>query len=259
MQRVRKFSQTMPDSVLPPPEAMTANANPPRMSTPQNDNSWAGWAISSFTNKLAAASGEIEPNSNGTAASPLDRPASVPAVGAQKPMGSPLAVGRARPAPVFSPSAPIVPKVSSGLQNALAAPDAEDEDYGGDWGDLDDDVADAWGDSEDVPRAVEPVVTGNTAFDDQGEPDFAGWLNAQAQAKTKTKNPLPKGLSKARSPTNPILRTSSMGATATTKAAAAANPARANPAKPVITRPAPNKPAATTAADEDDDWGDAWG
>ncbi|RAL65379.1 hypothetical protein DID88_000947 [Monilinia fructigena] len=35
------------------------------MSTPQPSDagsSWAGWAISSFTNKLAAATGEIQPS-----------------------------------------------------------------------------------------------------------------------------------------------------------------------------------------------------
>lgn len=247
MQRVRKYSQTMPDSVLPPPEAATANANPPRMSTPQNDSSWAGWAISSFTNKLAAASGEIQPDSNGAGAKPQDRSASVPPADAPRPMGQPLSMGRVRPTPTSSPSAPVVPRLSSGLQHATSAPDAEDEDFGGDWGELDDSAADAWDYTGDTPRASESVVTSSAAFDDQGEPDFAGWLNAQAQAKSKTKNPLPKGLSKMKPAAT---RPTGVGATSA---------ARAIPTKPVVTKPTPKKPAPATNADEDDDWGDAWG
>lgn len=249
----------MPDSVLPPPEVATANANPPRMSTPQNDSSWSGWAISSFTNKLASASGEIQPNSNGATSKALDRPASVPLADAQKPMGQSISMGRTRPTPSFSPSAPVVPRVSSGLQHATSALDAEDGDFGGDWGDLDETVADTWGDPEDTPRTVETVVTSSAAFDDQGEPDFAGWLNAQAQAKTKTKNPLPKGLSKAKSATITAPRASSVGVVAAARTPAVASTARAIPAKPAAGKLTPSKPAATTITDEDDDWGDAWG
>ncbi|GAB7356318.1 hypothetical protein MBLNU459_g7115t1 [Dothideomycetes sp. NU459] len=259
MQRVRKYGQTMPDSVLPPPEVATANANPPRMSTPQNDNSWAGWAISSFTNKLAAASGEMQPNGNGSVAKPPDRSASVPPADAPKPMGQPLAIGRSRPTANFSPSAPVIPRVSSGLQNSVSALAADDEDNGGDWGGMDDDMADAWGSAEETPQSVKNVTTSSAAFDDQGEPDFAGWLNAQANAKSKTKNPLPKGLVKAKSATTSATRSSSAGPLGGARATASASSVRTTPANPVVPKPAPSKPAPAATTNEDDDWGDAWG
>lgn len=257
LQRVRKFSQTMPDSVLPPPE--TAASNAPRMSTPQQENSWAGWAISSFTNKLTAASGEIQPNSNGVVIKPtLDRSASTP------PARSTLSASPAsqlRPSPSSTPSAPAVPRVSSNLRTATPV---EDEGFGDDWGAMDDgddgDAADAWGDPEPEPVAKSRAAQSPTpsrpttaAFDDQGEPDFAGWLNAQAQAKGNAKKkPLPKGLSKAK-PT---------AATAPAKPAVGARTTVA--ARPAVSKPAAekkaNKPApATPAVDEDDDWGEAWG
>ena len=68
----------------------------------------------------------------------------------------------------------------------------------------DDEVDEAWGqiegDSFDAPvqhnDGPDPKTSAATmAFDDGGEPDFEGWLKAQALAKTKA--PLPKGLSKS--------------------------------------------------------------
>ena len=62
--RIRKYQNTLPDTVLPPPE--TASAGATRMSTPQPgaagaSGQWIGWAVSSFTNKLSTAAGEIQP------------------------------------------------------------------------------------------------------------------------------------------------------------------------------------------------------
>jgi SCY1-like protein 1 len=84
-----------------------------------------------------------------------------------------------------------------------------------------------------------------TLFDDKGEPDFSGWLNAQADTK-KPRKPLPKGLAK-------------------TSAAAAARPAMGakvnstggvKKALPVQKKVL--KKEEKVEEDDDDAWGDAW-
>jgi SCY1-like protein 1 len=251
--------------VLPPPEA--AGSNAPRMSTPQPGagSGWAGWAISSFTNKLATASGEIQPNSSAaTATASSDRSSSTPPANPSSSAAESLSAGRTRPTPTYSPSAPTVPRVSSGLRNATPAmSDVDQEDFGDDWGAMNDDdgaadawgeiaddgAADAWGEIADSAPPAAPLKASAAAFDDGGEPDFEGWLNAQAQAKTKAKNPLPKGLAKSKpvsaAASNPsVVRSAS--SSVTTKAKPVAKPA---PSKPV-------KPAAKE--EEEEDWGSAW-
>ena len=84
-------------------------------------------------------------------------------------------------------------------------------------------------------------------FDDKGEPDFSGWLNAQSGAKPK--KPLPKGLAK----------TSAAGSMARPTMGAKTN--STGGVKKVL--PAPMKPKVVKKEekkeDEDDDaWGDAW-
>merc|ERR1712070_408068 len=60
--------------------------------------------------------------------------------------------------------------------------------------------ADAWGDPITTPprtstsHASKTSSSSNIPYDDGGEPDFEGWLNAQAAAKQQSKKPLPKGL-----------------------------------------------------------------
>ncbi|KAF1354904.1 armadillo-type protein [Delphinella strobiligena] len=206
LQRIRKYGQTLPDSVLPPPE--TATANVPRMSTPQNDSTWTGWAISSFTNKLAGANGDIQPKGNDAGSANQERPTSVPSK----------------------------------------------EDFGGDWGDMEDDAADAWGDIEETPKPAATSRTNITHFDDQGEPDFEGWLNAQTQTKTKAKSPLPKELARSQ----PSANTSSKVGSATSNAQARVTAqAKAKSTAAIRTQGKAAQPAATE--DNDDDWGEAWG
>ena len=128
------------------------------------------------------------------------------------------------------------------------------EDFGEDWGAMDDDeVADAWGDPDETERKVaaqkSAAATANStpSYNDQSEPDFEGWLNAQAQAKKQTKTPLPKGLMKKTNTTIPSKPTPLR--TASTPAGS----------KPAATKPvAASKPVAAPA-EEDDDWGEAWG
>jgi SCY1-like protein 1 len=231
LDRVRKFSQTLPDTVLPP---TTADGSTPgtRISTPQPaaGGQWVGWAISSFTNKLSTASGEIQPNSNGSKPTPMERPSSTPAANglAARPVLSP------------APSAPAVPQVSA----AATSVTAETEDFGAEWGDMDDqeDAVDAWGEpAADAPRTSttshhsRPSTTSSVNYDDGGEPDFEGWLNAQAAAKQQSKRPLPKGLAPKK-----------------------AMPVKSNPLQ--VKKAAPTLKSAPTAkpAPEEDDWGSAW-
>ncbi|KAI4742322.1 ARM repeat-containing protein [Aureobasidium sp. EXF-12298] len=254
LQRIRKYGQTLPDSVLPPPEA--AGSNAPRMSTPQpgSGSGWAGWAISSFTNKLATASGEIQPNSSAATTASSDRPSSTPPANPSSSAAESILAGRTRPTPTFSPSAPTVPRVSSGLRNATPTmSDVDQEDFGDDWGAMDDDddgAADAWGEVADSTPPVAPTKASTASFDDGGEPDFEGWLNAQAQAKTKTKNPLPKGLAKSK----PV----SAAAASRPTVARSASASVTTKSKPVA-KPAPSKPVkAAPKEEEEEDWGSAW-
>ncbi|KAG9811627.1 ARM repeat-containing protein, partial [Aureobasidium melanogenum] len=254
LQRIRKYGQTLPDSVLPPPEA--AGSNAPRMSTPQPGGAgagagWAGWAISSFTNKLATASGEIQPNSSAATTASSDRPSSTPPTNPSSSATQSLSAGHNRPTPTFSPSAPTVPRVSSGLRNATPTmSDVDQEDFGDDWGAMDDDdgAADAWGAVDDSAPPVATTKASTASFDDGGEPDFEGWLNAQAQAKTKAKNPLPKGLTKSK----PV---SVASKPSVARSASASIATRTKP----VAKPAPSKPVKPAAKEEeDDDWGSAW-
>ncbi|KAK5127664.1 hypothetical protein LTR85_007005 [Meristemomyces frigidus] len=249
LERVRKYGLTLPDTVLPPHGTETGSAPGTRAATPQPGaaagGQWVGWAVSSFTNKLSSAKGDIQPNSNGAKPTPLERSSSTPPAN-----GVPARPGMgAHP----NPSAPVVPQISSGLRHATTAPEAETEDFGDGWGDMDeqDDVAiDAWSQPiNDTPRTSSshtsrPSTALSATYDDAGEPDFEGWLNAQAQAKTQSKKPLPKGLAPKKST-----------ATATKPAAAPAKKVPVVASKPV----ASGKPAPPAKEEEEEDWGDAWG
>jgi SCY1-like protein 1 len=243
LDRIRKYATTLPDSVLPPPQSQSAG--PTRVSSPQptGSNQWMGWAISSFTNKLGTASGNIEPNSDGALPTPLERSSSTPPAN-----GTPI-----RPQSHTMPSAPAVPRAPSNLRTFSSTPaaDVEDEDFGDGWGDLDDNdtsVADAWG--ADEPASPPTISTQSTKpgmpFDDGGEPDFEGWLNAQAAAKAKNGKVLPKGLTK-KTPVSKVAQSKPQ----TTVKASPAN--KAIPAKKAQTE------KKQEVVEDDDDWGEAWG
>jgi SCY1-like protein 1 len=243
LDRIRKYATTLPDSVLPPPQSQSAG--PTRVSSPQptGSNQWMGWAISSFTNKLGTASGNIEPNSDGALPTSLERSSSTPPAN-----GTPV-----RPQSHTMPSAPAVPRAPSNLRTFSSAPaaDVEDEDFGDGWGDLDDNdtsVADAWG--TDEPASPPATSTQSTKpgmpYDDGGEPDFEGWLNAQAAVKARNGKVLPKGLTKK----TPVAKIAQSKPQTTVKA---------SPASRVV----PVKKAQTDkkqeVVEDDDDWGEAWG
>ena len=217
------------------------------MGTPQNDTpGWAGWAISSFTNKLATASGDMQSKAAKPLEAKSDRSSSVPpAADSSRPHLSASAstlhrqaiTGTSTPARVPTPT-------EQYFKNAI-----ED----------DEDIDDAWGEMAedsffDAPAEAKPNIAPPTSFDDGGEPDFEGWLKAQAQAKSKA--PLPKGLAKpsanfsnGRQPVTRTTTTGSVGAGVGTKKLAS------TVAKP---KSATTKAISTKPKEVGDDWGDAW-
>ncbi|KAK3307994.1 armadillo-type protein [Chaetomium strumarium] len=275
--KIKKAAASMPDTTLAPEGIAVAGG--PRMSTPQpaesSASSWAGWAISSFTNKLSAAAGEIQPSStpvNGSAAPPPKHPAAV----SQTPSTSSASALHRQALKSPPPSASSLGR-DSFFQDESASADNEDDAVDA-WGDMDDMVDDENNNNNNSPGETvfaaaesnsdkssrlplrpsssssttsipkKTTTASATPFDDGSEPDFAGWLAAQAQKKSCGKA-LPKGLAKSSSsgagtqgsgPAGPK-KTNSSGAVARPKVTAA-------PAKKKIEL----KPKET---DEDDGWG----
>jgi SCY1-like protein 1 len=293
LERVRKYSNTLPDTVLPPPESTSAGGT--RVNSPQLNagggvqagSQWMGWAISSFTNKLGTATGEMQSEGNATAAArpDLNRSNSTPSssTSASKtslPSSSSLH-GSSHLA--HNNSSPAIPKISSGLRNtttpaATSTPVVEDEDFGADaWGDLDDDYDDnaAAADGWDTPLTnstnnhkpsssiSSSKATTTSVYDDGGEPDFEGWLAAQSNKSSAVggKKPLPKGLVKKTTSTT----TTGAAATRANKPIFPANVKKASSTTPAVVakKVVPVKKEEEVeqqaeGAEQDDDWGDAW-
>ncbi|OKL58970.1 hypothetical protein UA08_05498 [Talaromyces atroroseus] len=249
LQRVRKHGNTMADSVLPPPSAVDTpsanNTNVARIGT-SNDTSWAGWAISSFTNKLTAANGEIQPNGNGKTPA---RPSSVPQPTTIAPTNEPARHAMSS----LQVEAPALVRAASdtAAQTTEDLVTFDDDEWGADaWdegggetetGFDEDQFFDAGNSSALTSPAPATTTTAAVPYDDGGEPDFAGWLAAQSKAKAK--KPLPKGLNKTGSSKDLPVRSADVSRTTTSRA----------PAKPA-------KVIDTTPKDEgeEDGWGDAW-
>ncbi|GFP56186.1 N-terminal kinase-like protein [Trichoderma asperellum] len=236
LQKVRKAAAAMPDTVLPPPQSTDASAvqvNSPQPSASPGA-SWAGWAISSFTNKLTAVAGDMQTeNSPAPAAvSPPPRPEVK-----RSATSSASALHRqavASPPPITSGSS------TPGVATAIAGqflPDDDDDDAGDAWGDLPDD--DTFGTPSVAANTSTSASVSATPFGEE-EPDFAGWL--AAQAKKGPSKPLPKGLSKPSTVKKPAAK------------------AVAKPAAKPTTKPVAKKIDLTPKETEEDDdgWGDGW-
>jgi SCY1-like protein 1 len=241
--KIKKAAAGMPDTVLPPPS--TAEQTGPRMSTPQPESSmpgsWAGWAISSFTNKLSAAAGEIEANG---AATPTQSQQDTRRPTALPPATSSASALHRQALKSPPPSAPLSRSSSSGGNfggdSFFTEPEPPAVDDFDAWGDMDEGDEDGNSAQTSPPSksSILPqrsVSSTATPFDD-AEPDFAGWL-AKKSGATSGK-PLPKGLGKTGSGAGP-------------KAA----PKKAVPSKPVVAKKIDLKPK---SADDDDTWGDGW-
>jgi SCY1-like protein 1 len=198
MKIVRKAASGMADTALPKESTnSTSQSSTPRMGTPQpgeGSAGWGGWAISSFTNKLSAAAGEIEPTGTPVNGIPALKP--TPAGGLSgRASASASALHRQA---IASPSGASTRTSTSEASNTAdyfggspAVPDIDD-DFAA-WGDMDDGE---YHDEKPEPKlpAAQPKSLAKP-FEDE-EPDFGGWLAAQAGRKTGAK-PLPKGLAKS--------------------------------------------------------------
>lgn len=225
----------------------------------QSENSWSEWAISSFTNKLAAATGEMQAKTS----TPQPRAQSTDG----RPSISALPSNSSRPAHT-EPS--LLPDIMHRISNATTPDlpsisteqlfiDAQDGDEGLDnaWGDMAEEYFfDAPSESKPEP-AISTAPTPIAAFDDGGEPDFEGWLKAQMQSKAKLKQALPKGLVKSVTQNKPappfrISSTGNSGLGAGAKKLPITTAAKPKVTSSTLITTKPNHGAA------DDDWGDAW-
>lgn len=249
LQRVRKYGDTLGETAQP----VQNTPETARVTAPNGSSSWAGWAISSFTNKATSAQGEIQ--TTGTAATASEN------YNIAKRDSGP----GARPASVSRTSSPFTnPEVATNTIPQVQTPPLfrAASEQPSENTTADDDVFDAWGamDDEDdenekeddtffdakpssspAPKA-EPV-----AFDDGGEPDFAGWLAAQSKAKSK--KPLPKGLAKSNSTKDTVKRSASTSKSVAGSTSSLAK--KSQPAKKIDTKPKEDLL-------DDDGWGDAW-
>lgn len=252
----------MPDTVLPSQSALDSVASGAVKAAASNGTSWAGWAISSFTNKVPSTKGEIQPNNAPVATSNTTRSSSMP-----RPPVKPISQSSDA---ALSPPITGAPRITRTQSEKVPEKHAAEDDGFDAWGNMEDEdkdqeqaEADAFFEARGSPSPA-PSAAPAVPFDDGGEPDFAGWL--AAQSKGKTKKVLPKGMNKT-----PI----STGGTSTTKTTTTKPVSRSSTAssKPIVSgagttaKPKrivqPPKKVVETKAKaapdaEEDDWGEAW-
>ena len=227
-----------------------ANGTEPRMSTPQSDTpGWAGWAISSFTNKLATASGEMHSKAVKAQQVRSDRSSSVPPMTDSSRAPLPASSSTLHRQAVAGASTPA--RVPTPAEQYFENPMENAEDIDEAWGELAGDVP------FDAPAEATPNSAPSVIFDDGGEPDFEGWLKAQAQAKSRA--PLPKGLSK-RSETVSSINNGRQAVARTTTTGSVGAGIGAKKLAHTVTRPksATARAISVEPKEADDDWGDAW-
>ncbi|KAH7025763.1 armadillo-type protein [Microdochium trichocladiopsis] len=275
MAKIRKAAAKMPDTVIPVTATQpTTEPAGPRMSTPQPSQaaSWAGWAISSFTNQISAAAGQMEQTAatNGTASASSSMPGSPSLAGSDRKVTPSMssasasalhrqAVKSPQPSSLSLASPPPGAAAAEYFKDPVDDDDDQDADFGDAWGemgDMDDDEDNNSG-SSSTPKtttttsgttatkkksttSAAPSTSSGLGIDDGSEPDFAGWLAAQSAKKTGgVGKPLPKGLGKS----------------STTVAKKPTTTAASKP-KPVVAKKIDMKPKDT--GDDDDGWGDGW-
>ena len=245
IERVKKYASTLPDTAIPA-QSSTGEARPETAARIGNQNDaagWAGWAISSFTNKMSTAKGDMNNSLNVSAGvTALAQTRSLPASGRATPT---IPAIQERPAAIRLESTTTSQRTSVDKFSDSAV----DNDTLDAWGEFDDD-GDNFFEASSNNKPNTPATS--DPFDDGGEPDFAGWL--AAQNKPKQKNALPKGLSKATNGGNrpSVVRSASSTATNTTAKKATVLPAKKQAA-------VPTKQVNLAPKDDggEDDWG-AW-
>jgi SCY1-like protein 1 len=289
LHKIRKAASSMPDSVLPPPSSAAESG--PRMSTPQPAESaavaWAGWAISSFTNKISAAAGEIQPSTNGSSA--LASPAAK--VDAKRP-GSALRTASAsnlhrqalKSPPTSAPMSRAATQDNSLPDNepeAEAEQDAADQFNAEIWGDMEemDDEADndangdAWGTASNAWGSVAGDESSAASTTKSPSPSITTAKRKEVTAKpTSAPRPAPVASATPFGDDEPDFagwlaaqQASKKGAGAkalpkglakTTTPASGATGAKKPAAKPVVAKKIDLKPKADN--DDDSGWGDGW-
>jgi SCY1-like protein 1 len=262
--KVRKSALSMADTVLPPPSAVESSASAaPRMSTPQPSEaaSWAGWAISSFTNKISAAAGEIQSTTNGGRLTPEVRSNSAPQPGDLR-RSDPTTTSVSalyRQAIVLPPGTSARTSSSSNANEYFQDPLETEVDELDGWGDLGGDTFFDAPSEKQKPKTI--TISPAIPFDDNGEPDFAGWLAAQAGKKPGAK-PLPKGLAKQISSSSATTSNGRPGQIKTTTTGSVSPGAGTKKATVMAVKPKSVvvKKIDTTPKDtgDDDGWGDGW-
>ena len=244
LQRIRKHSATLPETLLPP-ATVAATGAISRTDTPSQDSAgWAGWSISSFTNRLGSASGAMKTaapvNANATSAN--DQPSLSANVAPTSRTPQLVASATFANQQAAKKESAVPPSPVSDKQSYLGKADV-DEDVDEAWGDFADDAfLNATPGSQPLHESERPQPV---SFDDGGEPDFEGWLKAQTLSKSKSKGPLPKGLSK----TPATVPSGNANPKSSTKGRAGDSPKqKAGSTKAIDVKP----------IEAEDDWGDAW-
>lgn len=251
--RTRKFASSMPDTILPPPSTEIASATTPRMSTPVNSEaaSWAGWAISSFTNKVSQATGDIQE----TPSIPTPRSSSVPANEPKRSVPGSTASASAllRQAVIPPPSLSTRTSTSSNTNYFQNSNDGDEDDDA--WGAMEEE---AFFDASEITPKTATSSTTNPFGDETEEPDFAGWLANQSGKKPGAK-PLPKGL--ARPSTSTATNGSRPSAAARSSTTGSLGVPAAKKAASIAIKPKPKPTMAKKidTAPKDTDDGDGWG
>ena len=261
LQRIRKYSQTLPETALP----TSSGSSQPTVSAPRSgtaQDTWTGWAISSFTNKVAGVRGEIQTTTNGNAQprpalvsrSETERPASL----ADSIPSKPFSLGSLPASNTHSSSSLPALSVDEESRNSRASKISFDNP-------LDSTLPDEWANEPDLlADSLQPTMSksaiynpftdidaednANTTFsttatiDANQEPDFAGWLAAQSKSKAKSKSgkTLPKGLAPSASSSSSAA-TAAAG-TATAKRPTASSRAATTGSAAISTKTAKKKP-----------------
>ena len=234
---------------MPPPAVVVANGAVPRMGTPQNDTTgWAGWAISSFTNKLATASGDMQSKVANPQQSNSDRSPSIPPVIESSRSPFSASISTLHRQAVTGASTPA--RVPTPTEQYFKNPIDDDEDIDEAWSEL------AEGSSFDTPAETKAGPPPPISFDDGGEPDFEGWLKAQAQAKSKA--PLSKGFAKPSTNVSSVSNSRQAVIRSTTTGSVGEGVGAKKLASTVTKTKSTTKAISTKPKEADDDWGDAW-
>lgn len=244
--KLQKFAASMPDSALPPPTT-DSSAVIPRMATPQSSEpaTWTGWAISSFTNKISEVAGEIIASTAQSSSVVSSVPKNI--------YGNPESLVPS----VVQPNFTLGGNTSNNSKLGKTPENSTIESLQKRVKDINENENDDDRENNEIffdfsPTKSHAEENQNDKYEDKDdEPDFAGWLAAQA-GKKFTAKPLPKGLARSISAPKVSLNSSksnTLSTNTTTRTMTNKSASRVVVSKKIDTTPNEN---------EDDSWGDGW-